>query len=52
MTVCRLEKGLQQKSNEHSGIAYPVAAVNGKAAVIVGMKMATHEIVSFVEKIL
>lgn len=49
--IIDLQNGLQQKSSEQAGIAYPVAAVNGKIAVIVGMKMATHEVVTFIENL-
>ncbi len=45
------QKGVVQKSADQTGIAYPVAAVNGKIALIAGLKLATHEIVTFVESI-
>lgn len=45
------QKGITQKSAEQTGIAYPVAAVNGKIVLIAGMKLATREIVTFVENI-
>ncbi len=44
-------KGLLRKSSQHEGVAYPVAATNGRIAVIAGMRLATHEIVTFTENL-
>lgn len=44
-------KGLLRKSSQHEGVAYPVVATNGRIAIIAGMRLATHEIVTFTEKL-
>jgi len=40
-----------RSSDRHEGVAYPVAAANGRIAVIVGMRLATHEIATYTESI-
>lgn len=45
------QNGVRQKSPDQTGIAYPVAAVSGKIVLIAGMKLASREIVMFVENI-
>ena len=40
-----------RSSDRHEGVAYPVAAANGRIAVIVGMRLATHEIATYTERI-
>jgi hypothetical protein len=40
-----------RSSDRHEGVAYPVAAINGRIAVIVGMRLATHEIATYTERI-
>ena len=40
-----------RSSDRHEGVAYPVAASNGRIAVIVGMRLATHEIATYTESI-
>lgn len=45
------QKGLLRKSERHEGVAYPVVATNGKIAVIAAMRLATHEIVTYVENL-
>ena len=45
------QKGLLRRSAPQEGVAYPVVAVNKQIAVIVGMRLATHEIVTFVESL-
>jgi hypothetical protein len=42
-------KGLLRKSSQHDGVAYPVVATNGRIAVIAGMRLATHEIVTYTD---
>ncbi len=42
-------KELQRRSSRQEGVAYPVAATNGRIAVIAGMRLATHEIVTYTE---
>ncbi len=45
------QKGLLRRSASQEGIAYPVVAVNKQIAVIVGMRLATREVVTFVENL-
>src|SRR5215475_3063856 len=45
--VLNPQKGLLRRSDEHEGVAYPVVATNGRVAVIAGMRLATHEIMTF-----
>jgi hypothetical protein len=45
------QKGLLQRSDRHEGVAYPVVATNGRVAVIAGMRLATHEIVTYTENL-
>lgn len=45
------QKGLLRRSAVQEGVGYPVVAVNKQIAVIVGMRLATHEIVTFVERL-
>lgn len=45
------QKGLLQKSKPQDGLAYPVIASNGKIAVIAAMKLSTHEIAIFQERL-
>jgi len=44
-------KGLQKKGVPHEGILYPTIAVNGRIAVIAGMRAATREVVTFTESL-
>lgn len=43
------QKGLLSRSVAQEGVAYPVVAANKHLAVIVGMRLATREIVTFTE---
>jgi hypothetical protein len=45
--VLNPQKESLRRSDQHEGVAYPVAAANGRVAVIVGMRLATHEIVTY-----
>jgi BNR repeat-like domain len=45
------QKGLLRRSDQHEGVAYPVAATNGRIVVIAGMRLATHEIVTYNESL-
>ncbi|HKQ74670.1 MAG TPA: sialidase family protein [Blastocatellia bacterium] len=45
------QKGLLRKSDRREGVAYPVVATNGRIAVVAGMRLATHEIVTFTESL-
>lgn len=45
--VLNPQKESLRRGDQHEGVAYPVAATNGRAAVIVGMRLATHEIVTY-----
>jgi hypothetical protein len=45
------QKGSRRRSDGREGIAYPVTAINGRIAIIAGMKMATREIVIYKEKL-
>ena len=49
--VLNPQKGLLRRSDEREGVAYPVVATNGRIAVIAGMRLATHEIVTYTESI-
>ncbi|MGH9833111.1 MAG: sialidase family protein [Blastocatellia bacterium] len=49
--VLNPRKGLLRKSSQREGVAYPVVATNGRIAVIAGMRLATHEIVTFTENL-
>jgi hypothetical protein len=49
--VLDLQKGLLRRSDEHEGVAYPVVATNGRIAVIAGMRLATHEIVTYTQSL-
>jgi BNR repeat-like domain len=49
--VLDLQKESIRSSDRHEGVAYPVAAANGRIAVIVGMRLATHEIATYTESI-
>jgi hypothetical protein len=50
-SVLDTRKGLLRKSARHEGVAYPVVATNGRIAVIAGMRLATHEVVTYVENL-
>ena len=50
--VLDMQKGLLRKSERQEGVAYPVAATNGRIAVIAAMRSATHEIVTYVENLI
>ena len=45
--VLNPQKESLRRSDQHEGVAYPVAVANGRVAVIVGMRLATHEIVTY-----
>ena len=45
------QTSVRQKSANHTGIAYPVAAVNGKTVLIAGLNLATREIVIFLDEL-
>jgi hypothetical protein len=45
------QKGLLRRSSRHEGVAYPVVATNARIAVIAGMRLATHEIVTYTESL-
>lgn len=49
--LLEIRKGLLRRSGQHEGIAYPVVATNGRIAVIAAMRLATHEIVTYIESI-
>jgi hypothetical protein len=49
--VLDTQKGLMRRSDEHEGVAYPVVATNGRIAVIAGMRLATHEVVTYTENL-
>lgn len=42
---------LLRRSSRHEGVAYPVVATNGRIAVIAGLRLATHEIVTYAESL-
>jgi len=44
-------KGLLRRSDRREGLAYPVAATNGRIAVIAAMRLAAHEIVTYTESL-
>ena len=44
------QASVQQKSANYTGIAYPVAAVNGKVVLIAGLNLAAREIATFLEE--
>jgi hypothetical protein len=46
-----MQKGLLRRSDQYEGVAYPVTATNGRVAVIAGMRLATHEIVTYTESL-
>jgi hypothetical protein len=47
--VLDLQRGLLGKNGDQAGITCPVAAANGRIAMIAGMRSATREIVTYVE---
>ncbi|NOT62584.1 MAG: exo-alpha-sialidase, partial [Acidobacteria bacterium] len=44
------QTGVREKSANHTGIAYPVAAVNGNTVLIAGLNLAAREIQTFLVK--
>src|SRR5262245_16234925 len=46
------QRGLLRISDQREGVAYPVAATNDRTAVIAGMRLAAHEIVTYTETLL
>jgi hypothetical protein len=49
--VLDAQKGVLRKSDRHEGVAYPVVATNGRIAVVAGMRLETHEIVTYAENL-
>ncbi|HEY7181913.1 MAG TPA: sialidase family protein [Blastocatellia bacterium] len=49
--VLDTQKGMQRRSERHEGVAYPVVATNGRIAVIAGMRLESHEIVTYTESL-
>jgi BNR repeat-like domain len=49
--VLDIQKGLLRKSERREGVAYPVVATNGRIAVIAGMRLETHEVVTYAENL-
>lgn len=49
--VLDARRGLTTKSSAREGVSYPVVAVNGRLAVIAGLRAATHEIAIFTENL-
>ncbi len=45
------KRGLLGRSGDETGIIYPVTAVSGRVAIVVGMRLATHEIATYVEDV-
>src|SRR5262249_14285550 len=49
--VLNTQKGLLRRSARRKGFAYPVVATNGRIEVIAGMRLETHEVVTYVENL-
>ncbi|HEX5084684.1 MAG TPA: sialidase family protein [Blastocatellia bacterium] len=49
--VLNTQKGLLRRSARQEGVAYPVAATNGRIAVIAAMRLDTHEVVTYAENL-